>query len=328
MLIPDSAHGTNPATAAMAGYEVVEVKSGKDGNMDMIDFMSKLNPEVAGIMTTQPSTLGLFEINIFRITEALHRNGSLVYGDGANMNAFLGKVKPADLGIDVMHINTHKALTTPHGGGGPGAGPVMVTKQLADFLPDPVVVKDPKTGMYKFERPNDTIGKLNGWYGNVAVLERAYSYIRTMGEDGLRAVSENAVLNANYLKVGLSEDYPLQFGADRRNMHEVVIEGAPIGHKLGKHPNIDVAKRLIDYGFHPPTMSFPLIAEDALMIEPTETESKESLDMFIAAMKAIAQEARETPEVLKSAPHFTPVGRLDETKAARKPELRWKPQQG
>ena len=325
MLIPDSAHGTNPATAAMAGYKVVQVHSRSDGNIDMDDFRSKMNENVAGVMTTEPTTLGLFNSSIFEMAEITHKNGGLVYGDGANMNAFLGKVRPRDLGIDVMHINTHKALTTPHGGGGPGAGPVAVIEQLAEFLPTPVVGRDPATGLYRFETPKNTIGRVSGWAGNIGVLLRAYVYIRTMGEEGLRKVSENAVLNANYVAHELSSDYSIQFGKGRRNMHEVVINGAPIGHNLGLHPNIDVAKRLIDYGYHPPTMSFPLIAENALMVEPTETEGKESLDSFIAAMRAIAQESRETPEVLKTAPHFTPVGRLDEATAARKPILRWKP---
>lgn len=326
MLVPDSAHGTNPASATMAGYEVVEVKSGKDGNVDMNDFRSKMNERVAGMMITQPNTLGLFDTNIFQVAGELHENGALLYGDGANMNALLLIARPGDMGIDVMHINTHKALTTPHGGGGPGAGPVMVTEELADFLPTPIVEKNLETGNYQFATPKYSIGRISGGPGNVAVLLRAYSYIRTMGEEGLRQVSENAVLNANYLRALLKGVYPMQYGNDRSAiMHELVVQGTPFKSSLLQKPTIDIAKRMIDYGFHPPTVYFPLIESDAMMIEPTETESREGIKRLADAMLAIAEEARKNPELLHEAPHFTPVRRLDETEAARHPKLRWRP---
>lgn len=326
VLVPDSAHGTNPATAAMAGYQVVPVKSRKeDGNMDRDDFRSKLGPDVAGAMITQPSTLGLFDTGIEEVAELLHKNGSLLYGDGANMNALLAKVTLGSLGFDVVHINTHKALTTPHGGGGPGAGPVAVSEALMPFLPTPTIIEE--NGRYDFKRPEQTIGRLGTWYGNVGVLLRAYSYIRTMGEEGLRAVSENAVLNANYLKFLLAPDFDIQYGAQREAiMHEVVISGTR-QKKEGQVTTLSIAKRLIDYGYHPPTIYFPLITEEGMMVEPTETENRESLDRFGAAMRAIAREVRENPEVFATAPHNTPVGRLDEAKAARKPILRWRPSQ-
>lgn len=326
MLVPDSAHGTNPATAAMAGYEVVSIKTGQDGNMDMEDFdikVGSLGKRIAGMMQTQPSTLGQLDLNAIRAAAILEKMGALVYGDGANMNALLGKVWPADLGIHVMHINTHKAFTTPHGGGGPGAGPVMVVEKLAKFLPTPIVERD-EEGMYRWATPEKSIGRISAKIGNVAVLLRAFSYIRTMGEEGLRRVSEVAVTNANYVMAGLEGTYSLQYGKGRRVMHEAVIKAAPIDRTQMKNPAISIAKRLIDYGFHPPTVEFPLIVDHALMIEPTETETLENLKRFVEVMKIIANEDQE---VLDGAPYFTPVGRLDEAEAGRKPVLVWSPKE-
>ena len=327
MLIPKSAHGTNPATAAMAGYEIVEIESDEDGNLDREDFLAKVQEfgdSIAGMMITQPNPLGLFDQNAIEASNVLHEVGALVYGDGANMNALLGKLRPRDLGIDVMHINTHKALTTPHGGGGPGAGPVMAIGKLAEFMPGPVVEKDEETGMYKRKTPEHSIGRVSGNFGNVTVLIRAFAYLRTMGEEGLRRVSENAVLNANYIKAELLDTFPIQHGRRRKTMHEVVLRGRLDDKKL----TTDIAKRLIDYGFHPPTVHFPLIADQALMIEPTETETLEGLKIFIEVMKIIAREAKDDPELLHSAPHFSPVGRLDEVTAARKPILVWQSKEG
>ncbi|MBI4498645.1 MAG: aminomethyl-transferring glycine dehydrogenase subunit GcvPB, partial [Chloroflexi bacterium] len=321
VLVPDSAHGTNPATAALAGYQVVAVRSDANGNTDLDHLRSLVGEDVAGMMLTQPNTLGLFDTNILPIAELLHQHGALLYGDGANMNALLGRAKPGDLGFDVMHLNLHKTFSTPHGGGGPGAGPVCVKAHLAPFLPFPLVVQEEDA--YRFARPEHTIGRMGGWYGNFGVLLRAYTYIRTLGPEGCRSVSENAVLNANYLRVHLQQDYQLRY--HRPCMHEVVLSG--VRQKARGVNTLAIAKRLIDYGFHPPTIYFPLIVEEALMIEPTETESKESLDAFIAAMRAIAREAAENPEAVLTAPHTTPVRKLDEAGAARNPRLRWQPGQ-
>jgi len=326
VLVPDSAHGTNPATAAMAGYDVVSVASNERGDMDLASLERALaagDGQVAALMLTLPNTLGLFDPNICRIAEAVHRHGALLYGDGANMNALLGRVKPGDLGFDILHMNLHKTFGTPHGGGGPGAGPIAVKAHLAPFLPAPVVRRT-TSGGYELARPEQSIGRLGAFAGNFGVMVRAYAYIRSLGPAGLREVSGAAVLNANYLLARLREAYRLPY--DRRCMHEVVFSGARQRAK-GVH-TLDIAKRLIDYGFHPPTVYFPLIVDEALMIEPTETESKETIDAFCEAMLAIAREAEDDPEVLHGAPHNAPLGRLDEATAARKPVLTWRQAQG
>ncbi|HZU08172.1 MAG TPA: aminomethyl-transferring glycine dehydrogenase subunit GcvPB [Chloroflexota bacterium] len=319
VLVPDSAHGTNPATAAMCGYETVTIPSDARGNVDLAALERALGPDVAALMLTVPSTLGLFDERMLEITARVHRAGALVYGDGANLNALLGVARPADLGIDVFHLNLHKTFATPHGGGGPGAGPVAVRAELEPFLPVPVVRRrDDGTYYLDYERPQ-SIGRVRAFGGHFGVLVRAYTYLRLLGADGLRRVSEAAVLNANYLRVALQEWYEVAY--NRPCMHEVVLSGRRL--KAHGVRTLDVAKRLIDYGFHPPTIYFPLVVEEALMIEPTETESKATLDAFIAAMRAIAEEARQQPELLREAPHQTPVGRLDEVTAARRPVLRW-----
>lgn len=313
MLIPDSAHGTNPASCTMAGFITQTIPSDKKGNIDMKALKAALDDTVAGIMITNPNTLGLFETNIEKIARLVHRAGGLVYGDGANLNALTGVFKPGLAGIDVMHFNLHKTFSTPHGGGGPGAGMVAAGKALAPYLPGPVAVR--KRGRYRLSMPEKSIGRVKLFYGNFGVLVRAYAYIRMMGRDGLRRIAENAVLNANYLRKKLEGTYPLKY--TRGCMHEFVAMGdiAPGIYTL------DIAKRLIDYGFHPPTIYFPLIVPEALMIEPTETESRETLDAFAEAMLAIAEEARTRPELLHAAPVTTPVGRLDEVAAARCPVL-------
>ncbi len=311
IIAPDSAHGTNPATAAMVGFDLVEIKSDEQGNVDLEELKSHLDDKVAGLMLTNPSTLGLFERQVREIADLIHEAGGLLYYDGANMNAIMGKARPGDMGFDVMHFNIHKTFSTPHGGGGPGAGPVGVKKILEPFLPVPRIMKEGDKFVLKSDYP-DSIGKLRSFYGNYGVLLRAFAYIRTMGPDGLHEVSENAVLNANYLMSLLKEEYNLP--KDQVCMHEFVLAGLK---DPGEITTLDVAKRLLDYGFHPPTVYFPLIIPQALMIEPTETESKQTLDEFADAMNSIAKEARETPEVLKSAPSKTPVGRIDEVFAAR-----------
>jgi glycine dehydrogenase subunit 2 len=325
ILVPDSAHGTNPASTAMAGFTAVEIPSDARGNIDLAKLKAALDDRVAGLMLTNPNTLGLFEERLEEVTALVHDAGGLVYGDGANCNAILGICKPGALGIDVMHFNFHKTFSTPHGGGGPGAGAVGVTEALAPYLPEPVVERvDGKAGgpSYRWAAPQRSIGRIRSFHGNFSVLVRAWAYIRTLGASGLRAVAENAVLNANYLQAKLRDVYPVPHG-DRTCMHEFVAQG-----KIEGAPGIralDVAKRLIDHGFHPPTNYFPLIVPEALMIEPTESESKESLDGFVQAMLNIAEEARSQPELLHEAPHHAPVGRLDEVRAAREPRLRWTP---
>lgn len=313
MLIPDSAHGTNPASCTMAGFVTQTIPSGRDGNIDIKALAASLDNTVAGIMITNPNTLGLFERNIGRIARMVHEAGGLVYGDGANMNALTGVFKPGKSGIDVMHFNLHKTFSTPHGGGGPGSGMVAAVKMLAPYLPGPIVAK--KGGKYALSMPEKSIGRVKAFHGNFGVLVRAYTYIRMEGADGLRRIAENSVLNANYLKARLEKAYKLKY--TRNCMHEFVAMGdiAPGIHTL------DIAKRLIDYGFHPPTIYFPLIVPEALMIEPTETESKRNLDAFVEAMLAIAEEAKSSPELLHEAPSTTPVGRMDEVAAARNPVL-------
>jgi glycine dehydrogenase subunit 2 len=320
VLVPDSAHGTNPASANMAGFEVLTVKSNSRGDMDMDDLRSAMSSDVAGLMLTLPTTLGLFDPNIIEVCRIVHDGGGLVYGDGANMNALLGQARFGDMGFDVVHLNLHKTFSTPHGGGGPGAGPVCVTEELASFLPDPVVEQS-DDGSFRLVRPADSIGAIGGFHGNFGVLIKAYAYIRSLGEDGLRAVSENAVLNANYLMSRLKDTYELPY--DRSCMHEAVFSASR--QRQNGVRAADIAKRLIDYGFHPPTMYFPLVVDEALMIEPTETESKETIDAFIAALKEIAREAEGEPEVVKTAPHNAPMRRMDEATAARRPDLRWRP---
>jgi glycine dehydrogenase subunit 2 len=325
ILVPDSAHGTNPATASMAGFEVVAVKSRDDGDMDLDALREALEQHghaVAALMITLPSTLGLFDRNIVQIAEMVHAHGAEMYGDGANLNAMLGQVKPGDLGFDVMHINLHKTFSTPHGGGGPGAGPIAVKEHLLPFLPEPQVIRVPGEGSemrYKREDSAQTIGRLGAFAGNFGVLLRAHAYIRSLGADGLRAISEAAVLNANYVQARLRDAYELAH--DRTCMHEVLFSGRR--QKAQGAKTLDIAKRMIDYGYHPPTIYFPLVVEEALMIEPTESESKETLDAFCDAMLQIAREAEESPELLRDAPHNAPLRRLDEATAARKPVLRW-----
>ena len=318
VLVPDSAHGTNPASASMAGYRVVTVASDANGNMDMDALRAACTSEVAGLMLTLPNTLGLFDPNILDICQAVHGVGGLVYGDGANMNALLGHTRMGALGFDVLHLNLHKTFSTPHGGGGPGAGPVLANPRLAPFLPTPIV-EQAADGAYRLGAPEQSIGRLGSFHGNFGVLVRAYAYIRSMGTEGVKEISENAVINANYILSQLKEDYHLPY--DRLCMHEVVLSARR--QKAHGIRAMDIAKRLIDHGIHPPTMYFPLIVDEALMIEPTETESKETLDYFIQVMKQIAREAEEEPQTLKDAPHDTPNTRLDEARAARRPDLRW-----
>ncbi|MCG8346421.1 MAG: aminomethyl-transferring glycine dehydrogenase subunit GcvPB [Chloroflexales bacterium] len=322
VLVPDSAHGTNPATAAMAGFKVIEVKSDARGNVDLNDLKAKLSSRTVGLMLTNPNTLGLFEEHITEVSRIVHEAGGLMYGDGANFNAILGIAKPRELGFDFMHYNLHKTFTTPHGGGGPGSGAVGCTAELAPFLPGPNV-RQASNGNYEFFVPAKSIGRMKAFHGNFGMLVRAWTYIRTLGAAGLREVSEIAVLNANYLRVQLGAIYPP--AVNRICMHEVVLKGQ-ISRSKGVR-TLDIAKRLIDYGFHPPTIYFPLIVPEALMIEPTETETKRNLDAFVQAMRDIAHEAVETPEMLHEAPTKAPARRLDEVRAARQPVLRYNAEQ-
>ncbi len=317
ILVPDSAHGTNPATAAMCGFEISAVPSDDNGNLDLKILESLMNEEVATLTLTMPTTLGLFDPQIERISQLVHERGGLLCGDGANLNSVLGKVKFGDLGLDCVQLNLHKTFSTPHGGGGPGSGPVCVNANLVDFLPSPLVVKNDKG--YTFISPAKSIGSLGAAYGNFGVMVKAYAYIRSLGREGLKEVSENAVLNANYIKEKLKAYYHLPY--DRTCMHEVVFSGKQQKAR-GVH-TMDIAKRLLDYGFHPPTVYFPLVVDEAIMTEPTETESKATLDTYIDTMKEIAREAEENPEILHTAPHNTPVRRLDDVTAARQPNLRW-----
>ena len=320
MAIPDSAHGTNPASAAMAGFDVVTVPSDADGNTDLDALRALADDDLAGLMITLPSTLGLFDTKILEVCQVVHDCGGLVYGDGANMNALLGRAKLGHLGFDVCHLNLHKTFSTPHGGGGPGAGPVCCGASLAPYLAAPIVAQT-AAGDYVLAQPPHSIGKTSGFHGNFGVLVRAYTYIRTLGAAGLTSISGNAVLNANYLMHALKDIYALPY--DRTCMHEVVFS-ADRQHERGVS-GLQVAKRLLDYGFHAPTMYFPLIVHEALMIEPTESETKDTLDAFIDALRAIDQEATSNPTLVQQAPHTTPVSRLDEATAARRPVLRWQP---
>lgn len=322
VLVPDAAHGTNPATVAMCGYEVTQVPSDERGGVDLGALRAALDTDVAAIMLTNPNTLGLFDENILAITEAVHAVGALAYCDGANLNAILGKTRPGDMGFDALHINLHKTFATPHGGGGPGAGPVAVSEKLAPYLPGPVVVRS-EDGRCSLATPERSIGRVRSFAGNVGVLVRAYAYIRALGADGLEEVAEQAVLSANYLKERLKGLWELPY--DRPCMHEFVLSGARLRKEHGVR-TLDVAKRLLDYGIHPPTIYFPLIVDEALMIEPTETESKATLDRFAEVMRTIADEAATEPELLREAPHVTPVRRLDEARAVKEPDLAWRPQ--
>ena len=322
-LIPDSAHGTNPASAAMAGLDVVVVKTDEFGNVDVDDLRSKADNKTCVFMLTIPSTLGLFEPNIIEINEIIHDAGGLVYADGANLNALLGLVKLGDVGVDICHSNLHKTFSTPHGGGGPGAGPVMVTRELASFLPEPVIARSGNDGEDGFEltRPDNSIGKINGFHGSFSILVRAYTYMQSLGGDGLRSVSENAVINANYIQARLRDRFDL--AVDRICMHETVLSGKRQADR--GVPALSIAKRLLDYGIHAPTMYFPLIVPEALMVEPTETESKETLDRFVAVMQAIDDEIDTDTDSVLHAPHTLPNTRLDEATAARRPVLKWQP---
>ena len=318
VLIPDSAHGTNPATSAMSGFEVVQIPSDARGNVDLAALRAACDDTVVGLMLTNPNTLGLFEEHVEAVAEIIHGCGGLLYGDGANLNALLGVARPGDLGFDVMHFNLHKTFATPHGGGGPGSGPVGVAAHLVAFLPGPLAAE--VDGGYDWVMPAQSIGRVKAFYGNYGMFLRAYTYIRMCGAGGLRAIAETAVLNANYLKALVSPHFAL--AVDRTCMHEFVVHGDVPGTDVRA---LDISKRLIDFGHHPPTNYFPLIVHDALMIEPTETESKEAMDAFAETMATIAAEAKSQPELLHHAPHNTPVTRLDEVKAARTPVLRYTP---
>lgn len=325
VLVPDSAHGTNPATAVMAGFEVVTIQSDKRGNVDLESVRAAAGPKTAALMITNPNTLGLWDEHIQEVVSIIHEAGGLVYNDGANFNAILGLAKPGDIGIDVMHFNLHKTFSTPHGGGGPGSGPVGVTETLAPYLLGPCVERyldEDGNEAFAWVVPEQSIGRLHGFNGNFGMHVRAYTYIRMHGEDGLRQISEDAVLSANYLLARLRDAYDVAY--DRRCMHEVVLSARRQKQKGVRA--LDVAKRLLDFGIHPPTTYFPLIVPEALMIEPTETESKQSLDYYIDAMLEIAREAEETPEVVTSAPHTTEFKRLDEAGANRNLNLRWAPE--
>jgi glycine dehydrogenase subunit 2 len=320
VIIPDSAHGTNPASVTLGGYDTVTVPSDDDGLVDVEALAGLVDEDVAGLMLTNPNTLGLFERNIERIAELLHGVGGLLYYDGANFNAILGRVRPGDMGFDIVHLNVHKTFATPHGGGGPGGGPVGVSARLAGYLPGPTVGRN-GDGSFTWGRPDRSLGRVHGWYGNVGIMVRALAYLVANGGDGLRRVAELAVLNANYLAARVRDVYPLAF--PEPPMHEFVVTppaDLPAGVK-----NVDLAKRLIDLGFHPPTVSFPLIVPNCFMLEPTETETPETLDRFGEAMKQAARDAREDPDRLHAAPVTPPVGRLDEAGAARNLRPRWTP---
>jgi glycine dehydrogenase subunit 2 len=322
VIVPNSAHGTNPASAAVAGLETVTIPSDERGLVDIEALRAAVGSDTAALMLTNPNTLGLFEENIVEMAQIVHEAGGLLYYDGANANAILGIARPGDMGFDVVHLNLHKTFTGPHGGGGPGAGPVGVKKLLEPFLPKPIVAKrEDGTYYWDQERPQ-SIGRVKGYNGNFGILVRAYSYIRTMGPEGLLQVSQNAVLNANYMMRRLATAYKLPY--DQVCKHEFVLSGV-LQKKQGVR-TLDIAKRLLDFGYHPPTIYFPLIVDECMMIEPTETETKETLDEFIEVMLQIARECEENPEIVQEAPHTTVVKRLDEATAARKPILRYQPQ--
>jgi glycine dehydrogenase subunit 2 len=320
ILIPDAAHGTNPASGALCGFETVTLRSNKEGGVDIDHLKSLMTEDVAALMLTNPNTLGLFERNIEEVSRIVHEKGGLLYADGANANAFLGITRPGDLGFDVIQLNLHKTFSTPHGGGGPGSGPVGVGKALVDYLPVPRIVKTDDGYRWSEKYPN-SIGRVRAFYGNFNVIVKAYAYIRSLGAEGLKHATEMAVLNANYIKEKLKPYFDLPY--DRVCMHECVFSGSRQVDENGVHTT-DIAKRLIDFGYHPPTIYFPLIVPEAIMIEPTETESRETLDAFCDAMIVIAKEAKENPQRLKDAPLTTEVSRMDEVLAARKPDVCWK----
>ena len=328
VLTPESAHGTNPATVTMAGYDVVHIGTDRNGNVDLEDLRSKADEDVACLMLTNPSTLGLFEPQIEEIAQIVHNVGATLYYDGANLNAIMGITRPGDMGFDIVHFNLHKSFTQPHGGGGPGAGPIAVAQRIEPFLPRPQVVRrDAADGGERYDLDYDrpkSIGRLRGFQGNYGVFVRAYAYIRSLGGTGLKDVSEVAVLNANYLLAKLRAEGVLEYlpaAYDRICMHEFVLSGGPMKREL-QIRTLDLAKRLLDHGVHPPTVYFPLLVEEALLVEPTETETKETLDRFAAILVEILREAREDPDVARTAPHTTPVRRLDEAGAARRPVVR------
>jgi glycine dehydrogenase subunit 2 len=328
VLTPDTAHGTNPATVTMAGLEVVKLDTNADGGIDLDDLRAKADEDVVCLMLTNPNTLGLFDSNIEEIAEIVHGVGATLYYDGANLNAVMGVSRPGDMGFDIVHFNLHKSFTQPHGGGGPGSGPIAVSDRVAPFLPVPTVVRE-GDGSFALDHGRGvvgsrSIGRMRGFHGNYGCFVRAYAYIRSLGGDGLRDASEAAVLNANYLLARLREGdagryLPLAYGA--LCMHEFVLSGGPMKRELGVK-TLDLAKRLLDFGFHPPTVYFPLLVEEALMVEPTETETRETLDAFAAALVAILQEAEQDPEIALQAPYTTPVRRLDEVAAAKQPVIR------
>jgi len=330
IIVPDAAHGTNPATAVMCGYTVKEIPTGQDGDVDLDALSAAVGPQTAGLMLTNPSTLGVFERQIQAIQKIVHDAGGLLYYDGANLNAILGKVKPGDMGFDVIHMNLHKTFSTPHGGGGPGAGAVGVSSRLLPFMPIPVIGKFPSSGSkdasYRWLTEKDlpqTIGRLSAWMGNAGILLRAYVYARMLGAEGMHRVADFATLNANYLMAELGKiGYTIAF-PDRRASHEFVISAKRLKDKTGVSA-MDIAKRLLDKGFHAPTTYFPMLVAECLLIEPTETESRETLDAFVAAMKEIWDEAHASPELVKAAPHTQPVRRLDDVRAARELDLTWK----
>jgi len=324
ILVPDSAHGTNPASASIAGYEVREVKSGADGRIEVEHLAEMMDEDVAGLMLTIPNTLGIFERDIVQIAEIVHAKGGYIYCDGANMNALVGMARPADFGMDVVHLNLHKTFSTPHGGGGPGAGPSLCTAELAPYLPVPRVERNGAAYRLNWDVPT-SIGKVSTFYGNTGILVRAYSYILAMGCDGLREMTETAVVNANYLRHRLKG--LLRVSTEAATLHEVIFSDAGLA-AHGGITTMDLAKRLIDYGFHPPTVYFPLTVRGAIMVEPTESEPRAELDRFVEAVRAILAEADRDPELVKTAPHLAPRRRLDEARAARQPVLRWTPGNG
>jgi glycine cleavage system P protein (glycine dehydrogenase) subunit 2 len=324
VLTPDTAHGTNPATVTMAGYEVVKVASDDRGGVDIDDLRAKADDQVACLMLTNPNTLGLFDPDIEEIARIVHGVGATLYYDGANLNAVMGLSRPGDMGFDIVHFNLHKSFTQPHGGGGPGAGPIAVSDRIEPYLPRPVIARRDDGSFFLDEDRPKSIGRLRGWQGNFGTFVRSYAYIRSLGAEGLREASETAVLNANYLlarlkEQGVAEYLPVAY--DRLCMHEFVLSGAPMKRELGIK-TLDLAKRLLDFGYHPPTIYFPLLVDEALLVEPTETETKETLDAFADAVAAILREAADDPEIARTAPHATPVRRLDEAGAAKKPVIR------
>jgi len=320
IITPDSSHGTNPASAAMCGFKTITLKSNESGIVDLNELAQAMSEKVAGLMLTNPNTLGIFEKDICKITEIVHKKGGLVYGDGANANAMLGITKFKDMGFDLIHLNLHKTFSTPHGGGGPGAGPLGVAENLKDYLPAPLIIKQSEG--FGFYTPAQSIGRVKAFYGNFSIFVRAYAYIRALGPDGLKNVSETAVLNANYLRKKLEREFHITYNSLCK--HEFVIDDSTLAHDV---TTMDLAKRLLDYGFHPPTVYFPLIVKGSLMIEPTESESKETLDNFVLALHKIKQETQNNPDLVKSAPHSTPVTRLNEVLAARRPVLMFKKQE-